>query len=62
MSGDWIPPAAHVATLPKATVHGCFFVTDTVDHPIQLRAARNPSVWQWPGETDVQSSASAREV
>ncbi|MCN9243660.1 NUDIX hydrolase, partial [Streptomyces sp. RY43-2] len=49
MSADWLPPAEYVAMLPKATVYGCFFVTDEADRPIQLRAARDPNVWQWPG-------------
>ncbi|MGP8298127.1 NUDIX domain-containing protein [Streptomyces inhibens] len=49
MSKVWLPPAQYVATLPKATVYGCFFITDTDDRPIQLRAARNPKMWQWPG-------------
>jgi hypothetical protein len=24
----WLPPEQYIATLPKATVYGCFFVTD----------------------------------
>lgn len=49
MSGTWLPPEQYIATLPKATVYGCLFVTDEADRPIQLRAARNPELWQWPG-------------
>lgn len=49
MSGVWLPPEEYIATLPKATAYACFFVTDERDRPIQLRAARNPEVWQWPG-------------
>lgn len=49
MSGTWLPPKQYIATLPKATVYGCFYVTDEADQPIQLRAARDPHVWQWPG-------------
>jgi 8-oxo-dGTP diphosphatase len=49
MSGTWLPPERYVATLPKATIYGCFFVTDQEDRPIQLRSAHNPAVWQWPG-------------
>ncbi|MER5183836.1 NUDIX hydrolase [Streptomyces sp. NPDC002896] len=49
MSGTWIPPEQYIATLPKATIYGCFYVTDEADRPIQLRAARNPALWQWPG-------------
>ncbi|GAA2591902.1 NUDIX hydrolase [Streptomyces axinellae] len=49
MSGTWLPPEQYIATLPKATIYGCFFVTDQADRPIQLRAVRNPAVWQWPG-------------
>ncbi|GAA2984554.1 MULTISPECIES: NUDIX domain-containing protein [Streptomyces] len=49
MSDNWLPPAEYVATLPKATLYACFFVTDEDDRPIQLRAARDPGLWQWPG-------------
>ncbi|UNS99700.1 NUDIX hydrolase [Streptomyces tubbatahanensis] len=49
MSGTWIPPEQYVATLPKATLYGCFFVTDQDERPIQLRSVHNPAVWQWPG-------------
>ncbi|MDJ0383149.1 NUDIX hydrolase [Streptomyces sp. G-G2] len=49
MSGPWLPPAQYIATLPKATTYVCFFVTDEEDRPMQLRAARSPEVWQWPG-------------
>ncbi|MFZ3493111.1 NUDIX domain-containing protein [Streptomyces sp. 5.8] len=49
MSGVWLPPEEYIATLPKATAYACFFVTDEQDRPVQLRAARNPEVWQWPG-------------
>jgi protein-L-isoaspartate(D-aspartate) O-methyltransferase len=45
----WVPPEQYIAGLPKATVYGCFFVTDESDHPVQLRSARNPALWQWPG-------------
>jgi protein-L-isoaspartate(D-aspartate) O-methyltransferase len=45
----WLPPDKYIATLPKATVYGTFFVTDENDHPLQLRSARNPDLWQWPG-------------
>ncbi|WP_063802398.1 bifunctional class I SAM-dependent methyltransferase/NUDIX hydrolase [Streptomyces albus] len=48
-SGIWLPPEQYVATLPKATVYACFFVTDRDDRPIQLRSVRNPALWQWPG-------------
>ncbi|WP_329142477.1 NUDIX hydrolase [Streptomyces sp. NBC_01456] len=49
MTGTWLPPEQYIATLPKATVYGCLFVTDEAYHPLQLRAARNPDLWQWPG-------------
>jgi len=45
----WLPPEQYIATLPKATVYACFFVTDRDDRPVQLRAVRNPRLWQWPG-------------
>nr|WP_180218780.1 NUDIX hydrolase [Streptomyces albus] len=44
-----MPPAQYLATLPKATVYGCLYVTDEADRPLQLRSVRNPAVWQWPG-------------
>ena len=49
MSGTWLPPEEYIATLPKATVYACFYVTDLDDRPLQLRATRDPSLWQWPG-------------
>ncbi|MFJ4850822.1 MULTISPECIES: NUDIX domain-containing protein [unclassified Streptomyces] len=49
MSGTWLPPVQYVAQLPKATVYGCFFITDEEDRPIQLRSVRSPTTWQWPG-------------
>ncbi|MFH8553139.1 NUDIX hydrolase [Streptomyces celluloflavus] len=49
MSDNWLPHAEYVATLPKATLYACFFVTDESERPIQLRAAWDPEVWQWPG-------------
>ncbi|MDX3071144.1 NUDIX domain-containing protein [Streptomyces sp. MI02-7b] len=49
MSGTWLPPVQYVAQLPKATVYGCFLITDQEDRPVQLRSVRNPANWQWPG-------------
>jgi len=45
----WLPPEQYIATLPKATVYGCLYVTDEDDRPVQLRSAQKPDVWQWPG-------------
>lgn len=45
----WLPPEQYIVTLPKATVYGCFYVTDDKDRPLQLRSTQKPDHWQWPG-------------
>lgn len=49
MSGTWLPPEQYLATLPKATVYACFYVTDQDDRPLQLRSVHGVQRWQWPG-------------
>ncbi|MGW4164666.1 NUDIX domain-containing protein [Streptomyces sp. NPDC004788] len=49
MANTWLPPAEFIATLPRATAYACLYFTDTHGRPLQLRAAFEPGVWQWPG-------------
>lgn len=49
MTGTWLPPEQYLATLPKATIYACLYVTDEADRPLQLRSVHNPKLWQWPG-------------
>ncbi|MFF3277268.1 NUDIX domain-containing protein [Streptomyces chrestomyceticus] len=49
MTGTWLPLEQYIATLPKATVYACLYVTDEAGRPLQLRSALNPDTWQWPG-------------
>ncbi|MEE1938318.1 NUDIX hydrolase [Streptomyces sp. TRM 70361] len=41
--------ADYLATLPKATVYACLYVTDTRGRPVQLRSVFRNRPWQLPG-------------
>lgn len=59
------PPEQYIATLPKTTVYGCMFFTDTAGRVLQLRSSvkQHPMLWQWPGgNTDTEESPFATAV
>ncbi|MFI9310740.1 NUDIX domain-containing protein [Streptomyces triculaminicus] len=49
MTSVWLPPEEYLATLPKATMYGCLFFTDSEGRPLQLRSSVDPGLWQFPG-------------
>lgn len=59
MANKWIPPEQYIATLPRITVYGCLFFTDTGGRVLQLRSSvkQHAQIWQWPGgNTDAEES------
>ncbi|KJY42126.1 hypothetical protein VR41_09270 [Streptomyces sp. NRRL B-1568] len=48
-----LPLPEYVATLPKATLYGALYFTDTEGRPFQLRSSLHTNRWQFPGgDTD----------
>ncbi|WP_307811651.1 NUDIX hydrolase [Streptomyces sp. AV19] len=45
----WLPPQEYSAGLPKATMYGSLFFTDTAERPLQLLSSVVAGVWQFPG-------------
>lgn len=44
-----MPQAEYLATLPKATVYACLYLTDVRGRPVQLRSVFGHRPWQFPG-------------
>ncbi|MET9534138.1 MULTISPECIES: NUDIX hydrolase [unclassified Streptomyces] len=57
MTTAWLPPSQYVQTIERATMYGCFFVTDTRGRPVQLLSVHGKQGWQFPGgNTDLDET------